>query len=122
MVQDQGARAALPCCRRCERAACVCWSHSPNNKPHNKDKTESALQAVEAVLDDYDWVFYLDADAWITNPEIKLESVLPRQGLADFVVTADSTGLNAGSWMLRNSDWSREFLRKWWALTSFIQV
>lgn len=77
---------------------------------------------MEAVLDDYDWVFYLDPDAWITNPEVKLEAVLPKQGFADLVVTGDSTGLNAGSWMLHNSDWSREFLRKWWALTSFMQV
>jgi hypothetical protein len=81
------------------------------------------MQAVEAVLNDYDWVFWLDADAWITNYDIKLETILPRQGSADFVVTQDINGPNAGSWLLRNSDWSRKFLKDWWSLhTTFSRV
>jgi hypothetical protein len=77
---------------------------------------------VESVLNDYDWVFYLDPDAWITNPDILLESILPTYGGADLVVTEDASGANAGSWLLRNSDWSREFLSEWWSMTSYIRV
>jgi hypothetical protein len=80
------------------------------------------IKAVEAVLDEYDWVFYLDADAWITNPDIKLESILPARSTSDFVVTNDVTGLNAGTWLIRNSDWSRSFLKEWWSMSSYIRV
>jgi hypothetical protein len=80
------------------------------------------LQAVQAVLNDYDWVFWLDSDAWITNYDIKLESILPKQGFVDFVVTEDANGPNAGSWMIRNSDWSRKFLETWWNLKQFRRV
>ena len=77
---------------------------------------------VESVLNDYDWVFYLDSDAWITNPEIPLETLLPAQGGADFVVTEDAAGTNAGAWIIRSSDWSRAFLKEWWGLESFVRV
>ena len=80
------------------------------------------IKAVEAALEDYDWVFWLDPDAWITNPEIKLESVLPAAGTADMVITEDITGFNAGSWLLRSSDWSRQFLTEWWGHSEFIRV
>jgi len=30
------------------------------------------------------------------------------------LVAVDSTGINNGVWLLRNSDWSREFLDRWW--------
>lgn len=80
------------------------------------------MQIVESVLDEYDWVFYLDPDAWITNPEIPLEAVLPAPGGADFVVTKDAAGANAGSWVIRSSDWSREFISRWWGMDSFIRV
>lgn len=86
------------------------------------DSRSACVQAVEAVLNDYDWVFYLDADAWITNPAIQLESILPRQITTDLIVTEDATGANAGSWIIRNSDWSRQFLKEWWSLDSFIRV
>ena len=87
-----------------------------------RPKSWYKLKAVESVLNHYDWVFWLDADAWITNPEIPLESVLPASKAADFLVTEDATGANAGSWLLRNSDWSRAFLREWWSMESFIRV
>lgn len=80
------------------------------------------LQVVESVLNDFDWVFYLDSDAWITNPQIPLETLLPAQGGADFVVTEDAAGANAGAWIIRSSDWSRAFLKEWWGLESFVRV
>lgn len=80
------------------------------------------LQVVESVLNEFDWVFYLDSDAWITNPEIPLETLLPAQGGADFVVTEDAAGANAGAWIIRSSDWSRAFLKEWWGLESFVRV
>lgn len=88
-----------------------------------KDRPPSwyKLKIVESVIDEYDWVFYLDPDAWITNPEIPLEAVLPAPGGPDFVVTEDATGANAGSWIIRSSDWSREFLAEWWGMDSFIR-
>jgi hypothetical protein len=87
-----------------------------------RPKSWYKLKAVEAALDDYDWVFWLDADAWITNPDVALESILPSSDGVDLVVTRDATGANAGAWMLRNSDWSRLLLAQWWGMTSYIRV
>ena len=30
------------------------------------------------------------------------------------ILTVDSTGVNSGVWLLRNSQWSRDFLDQWW--------
>lgn len=34
--------------------------------------------------------------------------------LVSLLVAVDSTGINNGVWLLRNSDWSRDFLDRWW--------
>lgn len=74
-------------------------------------------------LKDRDWVMWLDADTIITNPDIRLESLLPRSASGpDFVITVDSGGYNAGIWLLRRSEWSEAFLDRWWSMTQFIRV
>jgi hypothetical protein len=32
----------------------------------------------------------------------------------ELLVAVDSTGINNGVWMMRNSDWSKQFLSRWW--------
>ena len=32
----------------------------------------------------------------------------------DLLLAVDSTGINNGVWLMRNSDWSRPFLDDWW--------
>ncbi|GIL62442.1 hypothetical protein Vafri_16666, partial [Volvox africanus] len=75
-------------------------------------------------MDQYDWIFWLDADTLITNLTIPVEAVLPARGSApDLILTEDSTGVNAGVWLIRGSNcrWCRSFLMRWWSMESFIR-
>ena len=74
-------------------------------------------------LKDHDWVMWLDADTIVTNPDIRLESLVPRSTNGpDFVITVDGGGYNAGIWLLRRSDWAYKFLDRWWDMKQYITV
>ncbi|XP_073393527.1 uncharacterized alpha-1,2-galactosyltransferase C1289.13c-like [Physcomitrium patens] len=88
----------------------------------------SKILAVKEHLSQYDWLFWNDADSAVTNPDIKLGDIVfsavgdvKPEEMPDFIVTEDVTGVNAGMFFFRNSDWSREFLDRWWNQTEFIQ-
>ncbi|EFJ39772.1 hypothetical protein VOLCADRAFT_100552 [Volvox carteri f. nagariensis] len=112
----------------------------------------SKIPAVLSVLDQYDWVFWLDADTLITNLSTPVESLLPAiatpppsgtEGVVaaaaaagssgstsvypgfgpDLLLTEDSTGVNAGVWLIRGSgcSWCRTFLERWWGMEEFIR-
>lgn len=99
------------------------------------------VNAVRNVLDaapGYDWVLWADCDAFFMDPERTLDSIVhmytsnltvPTTGPHDaarnqgdeadgpdvsLIVAVDSTGINNGVWLLRNTDWAREFLDRWW--------
>jgi len=62
-----------------------------------------------------DWVFFIDCDAFFTNPTISLADVLTTYGVAGahgphFLVAEDPGGINTGTMLFRRSDWSVEFL------------
>ena len=66
---------------------------------------------------------WLDADTIVTNPDIRLESLVPRSTNGpDFVITVDGGGYNAGIWLLRRSDWAYKFLDRWWDMKQYITV
>lgn len=88
----------------------------------------SKILAVKEHLSQYDLVFWNDADSAVTNPDIKLEDIIfsvvgdvKLEEMPDFIVSEDVTGVNAGMFFFRNSDWSRQFLDRWWNQTGFIQ-
>ncbi|XP_020248964.1 probable alpha-1,6-mannosyltransferase MNN10 isoform X2 [Asparagus officinalis] len=88
----------------------------------------SKILAVRHYLDRYDWVFWNDADTLVTNSNISLESILKAaighldlHASHDLVVTEDTNGINSGVFFIRRSNWSKDFLDKWWNQTSFIQ-
>jgi hypothetical protein len=56
-----------------------------------------------------DAVLCLDMDTLITNHNIKVESFIDDKH--DFYITKDVNGINAGSFIIKNSDWSIEYLR-----------
>jgi hypothetical protein len=63
----------------------------------------------------YDYLFYIDMDAVIMNPEIKLESLISVGGKgSDFIMTEDWNGLNTGVWFVKNTLWSKKFLELAW--------
>ncbi|CAG8467226.1 8904_t:CDS:2 [Diversispora eburnea] len=79
---------------------------------------------LENVLPYYDWLFWMDMDAIIANPNITIESLLDKFRLMvedfedidfddiDLIVAKPSHDhtINAGIFLIRNSDWSKEFL------------
>jgi hypothetical protein len=75
-------------------------------------------------LDDYDYIFWSDADAIITNPALSLEShvlpLLPAE--KDMLWARDACGnLNSGHLLIRGrSAWVRDFLQRVYAQTEFI--
>ncbi|GLI71280.1 hypothetical protein VaNZ11_016408 [Volvox africanus] len=94
--------------------------HLDNSRPASWSK----IPAVLSIMDQYDWIFWLDADTLITNLTIPVEAVLPTRGSApDLLLTEDSTGVNAGVWLIRGSGcrWCRSFLMRWWDMKSFIR-
>lgn len=56
----------------------------------------SKIVAVKHYLQEFEWVFWVDADTVITNSSIKVESLLPAEHYPDFIVTKDAANYNAG--------------------------
>ncbi len=63
-------------------------------------------------LPDCNWLFWSDADALVTNFDVRLESFLDEK--YDLIITRDANGLNAGHFFIRNTPWSFDFLREVW--------
>lgn len=58
---------------------------------------------------DLEWAWWLDCDAMITNYNIKLESIVDNN--YHFILSEDINGLNAGSFLVRNSTEGRDYLQ-----------
>lgn len=82
----------------------------------------SKLLAVLHHLPNYDWVFWIDADTVITNATIPMEWFIPAGERLDFIATLDSTGINAGVWLVRSSAWATSFLQRWWDSKEFVRA
>lgn len=70
--------------------------------------------ATKKVLDQYDWVFYLDSDAIVMNDSIKLEDLIDDN--YDIVACNDGgpVPILSGQFLIKNSKWSHQFLQDWW--------
>lgn len=66
-----------------------------------------------------DWVWWLDVDAIITNPAVRLED-LTSEG--DVVLSCDSMGLNSGSMLFRTIPEVRAILEEIWKLRPVYDV
>eukprot|EP00434_Breviolum_minutum_P025517 symbB.v1.2.022547.t1/scaffold2009.1/size92556/6 len=95
----------------------------------------------------YDWVLWIDCDAFFMDPGRTIDSVIhmysanttaatklgPRRFGEDLqqqtmhqrvhvpsppevslIVATDSSGINNGVWLMKNSAWSHDFLVRWW--------
>ncbi|GBB83432.1 hypothetical protein RclHR1_10160001 [Rhizophagus clarus] len=81
------------------------------------------VDAVEKILAYYEWIIWLDMDAFFTNRSYTIkqlfESLEKRVGgkkeleKMDFIVARPKGDnmINAGVFLMRNSDWTRDFLR-----------
>ncbi|BFZ65428.1 hypothetical protein YB2330_006594 [Saitoella coloradoensis] len=76
-------------------------------------------------LPKWDWVLWIDFDTLVTNISVSVEGVIAQElALAeregrerdgvDMLVGRDCNPLNAGVFLMRNSEWSREFVTRVW--------
>ena len=73
-------------------------------------------------MNDYEWIFKCDLDAFILNPSIRLENIIAEaygkfeyeRNNKDlhFIFNQDCGGLNAGQFLIKNSKISAELLTK----------
>jgi hypothetical protein len=71
---------------------------------------------------DIDWVFWSDVDALIMDCTVKLEKfikadydmVIPSQGQGKYCGIKTRNCLCCGHYFVKNTDWSKQFLRKLW--------
>ena len=85
----------------------------------------SKIKAVQYMFRQYacEWVWWLDVDVVVMNPDIRLESLLPADKDIHLIVAEDkSFSVNSGSWIIRKSDWSHQFLAEWWNSKSFVRT
>jgi mannan polymerase II complex MNN10 subunit len=69
----------------------------------------------------HECVFMSDGDVLITNNSIQLQDLASISD-KDMLVSADCDSViaNTGNFLMRNTEWSREFLKLWWTKTEFI--
>ncbi len=72
--------------------------------------------------DGYDYVVWIDADAFIMNPTIKLESIIVNFSKdKDILLTMDAVDvLNSGVMFIKNTEWSKAFFDLVYNMTDFI--
>lgn len=68
----------------------------------------------------YKWVVWMDADTLIMNTDIPLEDLIDDN--YDFIISKDWNGINAGVFLSKNSDWSRNFLNNVYARTDCLNT
>ena len=62
-----------------------------------------------------DWIFWTDADSFIMNDRISLEKFIDHD--YDMLIGSDFIGLNAGQFLIKNCDWSKDFLKRVYTIT-----
>ena len=62
----------------------------------------------------------VDADALIMNPDIRVEELMDWR--AHQVLAADHNGPNSGVWLIRDTPWSRWFVRELWAQEALVAL
>jgi len=81
----------------------------------------------------YDWLWWIDSDAVITNLSIKLESIISLATDEFIIISKNPDIINSGSFLIKNSEKSKKFLsdvynRKdcinhpWWEQQAMIKV
>jgi hypothetical protein len=82
-----------------------------------KDKPDrpaawTKIPIILKLMSQYTWIWWSDADAIVTNPEIKLESIIDND--FDFIVGSDQNGMNTGHFLIKSTEESWRFLRECW--------
>ncbi|MFC1524249.1 DUF273 domain-containing protein [Thermodesulfobacteriota bacterium] len=104
------------------------WGYELINHFGSLDKSRphpwSKIKLIQQHLAEYDWIFWLDSDATITNQEVRVEQFLNEY---DLIIAQEcrkchfnNFQFNTGSFFLRNSQWSHKFLERSYTFTQFM--
>lgn len=92
-----------------------CYRHGYGLQGGFTDAASGFWVKATAILDSLEsgdgWAAWFDTDVLITDQSMPLHWLDSTS--ADFLYSADIHGLNAGVLFVRNTDWSRQFVRKW---------
>lgn len=71
----------------------------------------SKINLIRKYLSQYEYVVWIDADSYIMNDNIKLDSIITNyMGELDMMVAQDWKMINTGVIFIKNTEWSRKFL------------
>ncbi|KAG2394284.1 hypothetical protein C9374_004048 [Naegleria lovaniensis] len=80
------------------------------------------IPMVEAQLENYEWIIWIDSDAIIMRHELTLEDIIEISKKADWrkkdheidlIISYDiNAGINSGIFFMRNTEWSRNVLKQ----------
>jgi len=76
----------------------------------SRSPTWNKIPALLKSFSNHDWLLWTDADTLIAQPWRRLEPFVDVAASYHVVMPDDETGINAGNWFVRNSDWARSFL------------
>ena len=83
---------------------------------------EEALDPETGWARHLDWVVWIDADAIVLDMNLRIEEVVAPYPEAHLLVSAEHAGsstlINSGVVIVKNSAWSRAFLKEWWTFKS----
>ena len=90
-----------------------------------KDARWNKVKILEEALDpdtgwarDLNFVMWVDADLVVMDMGLRLEKVAAEYPHAHILLSAEHAGsstlMNSGAVVVRNSEWSRKFLKAWW--------
>ncbi len=78
----------------------------------SRDGSWNKIPWIQRILGAYEWVFWSDADCIICNSLIQLPYIIGRCD-KDLIIGIDHQPcLNAGNFLIKNCDWSFDFLRR----------
>jgi len=59
----------------------------------------------------YEYVMWMDCDALFIDLNVRIEDLIALHAEKDLIISEDGRGLSGGNWIIKNTDWSRNFLR-----------
>lgn len=71
---------------------------------------ESRIKYINELLKtDTDWIWLSGSDVIVTNPDIKIESIIEPYREFDLLCTFDVSHINADSLIIKNTQWSKDY-------------
>jgi len=106
-----------------KRAYCKKWGYDFVYETRARDETRpvswSKIKLIQAILAQYDWVFWIDADTLIMDDSISANSLIDQD--SSFLICEDAVGMiNAGVFLVKNTSLMHELLADIYRREEFI--